>query len=186
MDPRYASLLCPCMSKKVERKNETAQMIELEIPNFGRLALEHLVLDFNGTVALDGELLPGVAEKLIELSKTLQLNVLTADTHGTVRDKLAALPVTVAVLSADISPPLPEDQAKRDHLQQLGPQRCAFVGNGRNDHLALRAAALGIALIQNEGASPLSIMAADVVMPHIDAALDLFLHPARMKATLRS
>lgn len=186
MDPRYASLLCPCMSKKIADNNEGSPVIELDIPNYGRLELEHLVLDYNGTIARDGELMPGVADRLRALADLIKVTVLTADTHGTVRDKLAELPVTVAVLAADATPPLPEDQAKRDHLHQLGPQRCVFMGNGRNDHLALRVAALGVALVQAEGASPLSLMAADVVAPGIDAALDLLLHPSRLVATLRT
>lgn len=60
------------------------------------------------------------------------------------------------------------------------------MGNGRNDHLALRTAALGVALVQAEGASPLALTAADVIVAHIHAALDLLLHPSRLVATLRS
>lgn len=169
-------------------------MIAIDIPGFNTLELEHVVLDYNGTVAQDGELLPEVAGRLKALAENLQVTVLTADTHGTVREKLAALPVTVVVLPGSAAPAfpdqaaplLPEDQAKRDHLQQLGPQRCVYVGNGRNDHLALRTAALGVALVQAEGAAPVALMAADVIVAHIHAALDLLLHPARLVATLRS
>lgn len=191
MDKRYASLMCPCMREKVEQ--EPCSSIALDIPGFGSLECRHLVLDYNGTVACDGELLDGVADRLKALALQLQVTVLTADTHGTVREKLADLPVTIAVLPTDKEPSggqvlqrIPEDQAKRDHLQQLGPKHCAFVGNGRNDHLALRAAGLGIALVQAEGASPLALTAADIVVAHIHAALDLLLHPARLVATLRS
>ena len=35
-------------------------MIDISIPGFGPLRLECLVLDYNGTLACDGELLPGV------------------------------------------------------------------------------------------------------------------------------
>lgn len=163
-------------------------MIELQIPNFGRLGIEHLVLDYNGTLALDGDPLPGVAERLHLLAERLEVEVLTADTHGTVREKLAGLPLKVTVLAhqaGNTVSPYPEDQAKRDHLQQLGPQRCAFMGNGRNDRLALRTAALGIGVLQTEGASPLSLTDADVMVMDICAGLDLLLHPTRLMATLR-
>ena len=43
-------------------------MLNLEIPDFGTLHLEHLVLDYNGTLAQDGKLLTGVSERLGHLS----------------------------------------------------------------------------------------------------------------------
>jgi len=57
-------------------------MLTIEIPGYDRLALEHLALDLNGTLALDGEVLPGVAERLAALSPHLQIHLLTADTRG--------------------------------------------------------------------------------------------------------
>ena len=35
-------------------------MIKIEIPNYKTLELEYLVLDYNGTIALDGEILDAV------------------------------------------------------------------------------------------------------------------------------
>ena len=52
-------------------------MIEIDIPGFRKLTLEHLVLDYNGTIAFDGDLVPGVAERLTLLSETIALHVLT-------------------------------------------------------------------------------------------------------------
>lgn len=34
-------------------------MLDIDIPGFGHLHLQHLVLDFNGTLALDGHVQPG-------------------------------------------------------------------------------------------------------------------------------
>ena len=45
----------------------------------------HLVLDFNGTLAVDGVLVSGVAERLRELALTpngLAIHVVTADTSA--------------------------------------------------------------------------------------------------------
>ena len=39
-------------------------MIKIDIPDFGRLRLAHLVLDYNGTLAFDGHLLSEVADLL--------------------------------------------------------------------------------------------------------------------------
>jgi hypothetical protein len=35
-------------------------MLAVDIPGFGRFELDHLVLDYNGTLALDGRLVPGL------------------------------------------------------------------------------------------------------------------------------
>lgn len=82
-------------------------MITLDIPGFGQLELVHVVLDYNGTVAQDGELLPEVGSRLQALSENLEVTVLTADTHGTVRQKLADLPVQVVVLPGSAAPTFP-------------------------------------------------------------------------------
>jgi soluble P-type ATPase len=75
---------------------------------------------------------------------------------------------------------------KLKYIQQLGPDGVACIGNGRNDRLMLKEAALGIAVLQEEGAATQTLMAADVVAPSILAALDLLIHPLRLVATLRS
>jgi soluble P-type ATPase len=60
------------------------------------------------------------------------------------------------------------------------------IGNGHNDRLMLQAAALGIAVLQTEGAAMAAVIAADILAPGIADALDLLLHPLRLAATLRS
>lgn len=156
-------------------------MFDLDIPGLGRLALTHLVLDFNGTLARDGMLVPGVGERLTGLAEVLEVRVVTADTFGTARAALAGLPVQVTVLG-----PGPEDRAKLAILEGLGAASCAALGNGRNDRLMLGAAGLGVAILGPEGASPATLAAAAVAVPHICCGLDLLLHPKRLLATLRT
>jgi P-type E1-E2 ATPase len=156
-------------------------MITTSISGFGSLRIEHLVLDYNGTLALDGRLLPGVRPRLRALARRLALHVLTADTFGTARRALDGLPCRLVVLGA-----ARQDAAKARYVRALGAARVACIGNGRNDVAMLRAARLGIALIQAEGASARALRAADIVAPSIVDALDLFLHPLRLTATLRS
>lgn len=155
-------------------------MLEIAIPGADTLHLEHLVADYNGTLAKDGTLLPGVAEAFAELATHLSLHVVTADTFGQVREALAGLPCTLHIL-----PPGGQDAAKLAFLESLGAERCAALGNGRNDRLMLAQAALGIALVQGEGAAVETLLAARVAAPDIAAALGLLLHPGRLVATLR-
>lgn len=156
-------------------------MISLSIPGFGDLNLTHLVLDYNGTLAVDGEPLPGVPERLTRLSKDLSVHVITADTFGTVKEKLCDLPVTVAVLGKDH-----QDQAKLCYVKGLGAEQTACIGNGRNDGLMLEACALGMGVILQEGASFQTLRSAKLVFTSITDALDILLKPLRLTASLRS
>jgi soluble P-type ATPase len=54
-------------------------MLETGVPGYKTLALSHLVLDYNGTMACDGRLATGVRERLEELSKSASIHILTAD-----------------------------------------------------------------------------------------------------------
>jgi soluble P-type ATPase len=156
-------------------------MLEISIPGYKKLTLEHLVMDYNGTLAVDGELLDSVQSRLVSLATKLNLHVVTADTFGMARSQLDGLPCELAIL-----PVADQAQAKLAYIQRLGVERVAAIGNGRNDRLMLQDAALGIAVIQGECAARESCMAADVLAPNILAALDLLLFPKRLIATLRS
>ncbi|WP_027717289.1 HAD family hydrolase [Desulfovirgula thermocuniculi] len=155
-------------------------MLAVEIPGRGRLELEHLVLDFNGTMACDGKLLPGVEERLNALADVLTVHILTADTFGTAAQACRGIKATVHVLE-------PGEGAgqKERFIARLGPERTVTVGNGTNDTLMLGKAALGIIVLGPEGTSVKALLAADVVVSNICDGLDLLLHPKRLVATLR-
>jgi len=153
----------------------------IDVPGFGRLELETLVLDFNGTIGVDGELIRGIAGRLAALSSEMRVVVVTADTHGGARYRLAGVPCEVVVIGAG-----DQAEAKADVLRRLGPARAAVIGNGRNDAVMLREAALGIAVVDVEGAASEAIQAADLVCNGILRALDLLARPKRLVATLRA
>jgi soluble P-type ATPase len=152
----------------------------LDIPGEGELALERLVLDFNGTLAVDGSLVSGVRERLRELSRSIEIHVVTADTFGSVHDQLTDEPCRIAVLGEGR-----QDLAKADLVERLGAGTTAAIGNGRNDAEMLSRAALGIAVILAEGSAGVAVAAADVVCTGICDALDLLLRDRRLVATLR-
>jgi soluble P-type ATPase len=70
-------------------------------------------------------------------------------------------------------------------LDALGRDRCAVIGNGANDVLALEAAAIGFAVLGPEGASAAALRVADIVCASAADALDLLLDPEALAATLR-
>jgi len=156
-------------------------MLTIKIPGYRELHLSHLVLDYNGTLACDGELLEGVSQSLTALAEHLQIHVVTADTFGKVRARLAGSACKIVVL-----PQENQDIAKRKYVEELGAESVVSIGNGRNDRRMLERAALGIAVVQQEGAAAETLLAADVVCPSILAAFDLLRNPLRLTATLRS
>jgi P-type E1-E2 ATPase len=143
----------------------------------GSVTFHHLVLDFTGTLSLDGKLLPGVGERLCTLADHIQVHVLTADTFGTARVALEGLPVQVRIIR--------DGREKAELVSALEPEGVIAVGNGRNDIPMMDVAGLGVAVLGPEGAASGLLAAADVVTREITDALDLFLTPLRVKATLR-
>jgi soluble P-type ATPase len=156
-------------------------MITIDIPGSKKFQLNHLVLDYNGTLACDGILFEGVEQKLDELSAQIQIHVLTADTFGQVKAVVAGLACQLSIL-----PPGNQHLGKLNYVEALGPETTVCIGNGRNDRLMLQEAALGIAVLQEEGTAVEAILAADVVAPDILAALNLLTNPLRLVASLRS
>ena len=156
-------------------------MIEIDIPGYRKLQLTDLVSDYNGTLAVDGILLPCLRDLLPEIAAHLRIHVLTENTYGAAAAQLAGLPVQLTVL-----PPEFQAKAKQDFVKALGTEGVVAIGNGRNDAQMLQAAALGIAVIQREGASAETLRQADVASLSIVDALGLLLNPKRLIATLRS
>ncbi len=156
-------------------------MLEVEIPGFRRLALQHAVFDVNGTLALDGQLLPGVAARLEQLSGFLTVHLLTADTFGRQAEIDAILGLEGVVLQSGES----EAEQKAAYVNGLGAQSVVAIGNGANDVLMLRSAALSLAILGPEGVAGAALSEAVIVVTSIEQALDLLLNPGRMVATLR-
>ncbi len=121
-------------------------MIELTIPGRGDLSLEHLVMDVNGTLAVDGILMDGVARRIANLRDRLTVHLLTADTHGgqAAIDHLLNLQA-VRIQRGD------EAGQKAAYVRQLGAEHVAAIGQGANDASMLAAAALGICVMSIEG-----------------------------------
>jgi len=155
-------------------------MLEIDIPGFGLLRLEHLVSDFTGTLSVDGRLLPGVNEQLNEIAEFLKIHILTADTFGKARAELVGINCEIYILTGE-----DHDVQKEEYVKKLGPEGVVAFGNGNNDRRMLKIARLGIAVSQGEGCAVDAIKAADIHVTSASIGLDLLLHPKRCKATLR-
>ncbi len=101
-----------------------------EIPGYKTLTIENVVMDFNGTIAVDGVIKEAVKQRIIRLAEYYRVYVLTSDTQGTAARELADLPVTLEVCNTDHA-----GECKRRFVKGLGGNICACIGNGNNDVL---------------------------------------------------
>lgn len=155
-------------------------MIELSIPGRGSVRLEHLVCDVNGTLALDGKLLEGLAGALNSLRDRLTIHLLTADTHG--RQTLIDQQLGLQAIRVQ---PGQEANQKAEYVRRLGAESVVAIGQGANDAEMLKASELGICVLSKEGVAVEALLSADLVLPGIFDALDLLEKPLRIVASLR-
>jgi P-type E1-E2 ATPase len=155
-------------------------MINLAIPSRGELSIQHIVTDVNGTLALDGILFEGLAERIAALRGRVQIHLLTADTHGRQAIIDEQLNLTAVRIRGGN-----EAEQKAEYVRRLGAETVAAIGQGANDAAMLREAALGICVMSREGVAIETLQSADLLMPDIFAVLELFDHPNRIIASLR-
>lgn len=152
--------------------------MKLLIPNVGELVLETVILDLNGTIAVRGEVLPGVKDRIEQVQKLgLRLVLFSGDTRGNAM--AIAKELGVELVSAGTG------EEKRTAALGLNPDTCVTIGNGLIDVPLFKTVKLSIAVIQAEGAHGKVIAVADVVVLSVLDALDLLLNPSSLIATLR-
>jgi len=156
-------------------------MIKIDVPGFGLLSLKFLILDYNGTIAFDGHLKDEILPLLRQLREKLEIHVVTADTFGTVAESLQDFDLKIVTVPHEY-----QDEAKFEWLKGVGEEFVVAIGNGRNDGKMLKEAALGLLVMNEEGASAKTLKNADILCRSIEEALGLLLHPNRIIATLRN
>jgi soluble P-type ATPase len=152
----------------------------IDIPGWGNIDIENIVIDLNGTVATDGRIPVDVKEKIRSLSKIAKIYILTADTQGTADQEIPGMNVELIKIPGESS-----KMGKFEFLKTLDLELTVAIGNGNNDQVILKEAAIGIAVLGDEGVSVSAIKSADIVVRNIHDALELFLKPKRLLATLR-
>ena len=155
-------------------------MIRLDVPGRGTCEFENIVLDLNGTLSVDGKIHPKARDKINLLATRTTIYVVTADTRGRAAQILRKLKAETVLLSGHNT-----SHEKAEFIRAIGPDRTIGIGNGYNDHLMVKEAALGLCIIGKEGASAETVKNADVILPDVLDALDFLLSPLRSKATLR-
>lgn len=155
-------------------------MITIEIPGKDILNISHVVLDYNGTIAVDGILDPGLEERFQKLRRLAEIRVLTADTYGTVRKQCAPLGIQVETF-----PRASAGECKEEIVNGLTGGVCC-IGNGYNDMKMFAVSDLRIAVLGKEGIYPGLLGFSDVLVASPVDAFDLLLKPDRLRAVLRT
>lgn len=155
-------------------------MINIEIPGYGNLYIENVLMDYNGTIASGGKLISSLKNIIEKLSNKANLYVITADTFGTVSRELENLPIEIIKIKKN-----DERLEKLEALKKLGPKKTIAYGNGNNDTLMLKEASVGICILGDEGASKEVLESSDLIIGSIEKGLNLLVEPNKLKATLR-
>lgn len=155
-------------------------MVSIDIPGWGNVEIENVVLDLNGTLATDGKIPSDMKKKINSLAGQVKIYVLTADTQGTAAEEIREMKVELIKIEGKES-----KEGKLNFLKSLDLEKTLAMGNGNNDQLILKEAALGIAILGDEGVSVMALKQADIVIKNLSDALDLLLKPKRLIATLR-
>ncbi len=156
--------------------------IHIKIPWGNKYVLENLVFDLNGTLANDGEVTEETKKLLKELSNEIIIHVITADTHNTADDLKKELDgiATVMVLQGD-----DHTTEKAQFVKGLGYRTTAAVGNGANDVKMVEEAILSFGVMGKEGFYAPMLSRVDLLVGHIDVAIEMFLNPMKIVASLR-
>jgi soluble P-type ATPase len=154
--------------------------MKIDIEGWGNIDIGNIVIDLNGTIATDGKIPIEVKEKINSLAKKVKIYVLTADTQGTADEEILGIDGELIKLQGGDG-----KKEKFEFLKTLDLETTVAIGNGSNDQLILKEAVLGISVLGEEGVSVSAMKNADIFVKNILNALDLFLKPKRLIATLR-
>ena len=155
--------------------------MKIEIPGRESIEIKNIVLDYNGTIAVDGKLIKDVSNTINALSNSYNFYVITADTYGSVEKELKDTNCEIIKIPKDT-----QDISKLNFVKKVGSNTTLAVGNGRNDKLMLKEAVLGIGILQEEGICTETLLNSDIISKSI---LDVFAYlkdPNRLIATLRN
>ena len=144
--------------------------MKINVPGYRMLTIKNIILDFNGTITVDGTMKESVKQRIIRLAEQFFIYVITSDTQGTAARELEGFPITLKIFNNPNS-----GEYKRQIIEALGGGNCACIGNGHNDKLMFRAAGLSIAVLETEGLCASILTDADLLVKSSEDALDLLL-----------
>ena len=155
--------------------------LSIDVRGFGTYTFNYLVTDLNGTLTTYGKFSPRLKELINQLKTSLEIFIITADTLGTGAEIATELGISIKKIYDTI----PQNIQKADFVEKLGSNSVIAFGNGKNDAFMLTKAALSFGIMNKEGISSKTMLAADIIVNHVEDALEMLLEPKYIKAGLR-
>lgn len=148
------------------------------ITNSGEFEIKTIVLDLNGTLSVKGKIPDGVKERFSKLKEMdIDVFLFTGDQRGTAEDLCRKLGI-------DFKKAKSVEDKERFFLE-FDPETTAAIGNARIDIGKFKHAKISVATIQSEGIHTDIIQHVDIIVPSILDALDLFIDPNSLIATMK-
>jgi len=149
-----------------------------DIPGREPLTIKTIILDLNGTLTVGGVVPEGVKPRLGNLKAAgFKIILFTGNARGNAEKVAKELGIEWKLIK--------NSQDKRSLVLGLETDTCAAIGNGLIDLELMKAVTLRIVTLQAEGAYVQTLINSDIVVPTINDALDLFIDPQRLIATLK-
>ena len=111
-----------------------------EIPNYKRLEIKNILLDINGTIQFNGKISVELKQKIMELKQKFKIILISADTRGNLKEIASELDLNYEKLTEN----RPEREQKGKIVDKYNKENTIAIGNGNNDELMLKKAALEI------------------------------------------
>jgi soluble P-type ATPase len=144
----------------------------------GDFELNTIILDLNGTLAVKGEIVKGVKERIAKLKELGFLIVLfSGDQRGTARKQAQELGIEYKQTNTT--------EEKEEAAQLYSRENTVAIGNARIDIGTFKNAKIRIATLQSEGIHAGIIPYVDIIVPAILDAFDLLIDPNTFNATMR-
>ncbi len=144
----------------------------------GEIELSTIILDLNGTIAIDGQIVIGVKERIEKLKELgFKIYLFTGDQRGNAAMQAEKLGIEVEkATTAD---------EKETLTKKLDVDHTVAIGNGRIDIGTFKPCKLRIGTLQREGIHVGILEHIDILVPSINDALDLLINENSFNATMR-
>jgi soluble P-type ATPase len=148
------------------------------IPGAEDIEITAIVIDFNGTLAVRGEVVQGAAEKINQMKQLgFRIILVTSDQRGNA--KAAAAKLGIEFVEAK------DAGAKEKFMLTLDSGKVAAIGNARIDTGLYKKAKIRVATLQAEGIHTGILPFVDMIVPSVIDALDLFMDADTFVATMK-
>ncbi len=144
----------------------------------GEIELNTIILDLNGTLAVNGSIVEGAKERLIKLKELgYKIYLFTGDQRGNAAELTKEIDITILRAT--------NTEEKERLTLSLDFSKTVSIGNARIDIGTFKHTKLRIATIQAEGIHAEILKFVDIVVLSINDALDILINPDSLNATMR-